>query len=316
MKKIFFFFIIVLNLCAAVSEAETLECKIEPEVGVPGDRITIEATQGTFGDKQKGSYLVFSDKPKDELEIKSWDKNTLEFIVPPRCKRKIVDVNLYINKEKKCAAQFGLYGIELVEEAIKLKQNNMQETSIIDHLYYTSRSTEDGCLDPNGYFGNYRLTATQIDRLQKVGFQNDFITKFEGHPQHVTLGLTALWLNKTADLVYAPMIRIFFKPRSYFCAHRPYFGSWRSSRLIGLFQLDRWDLNVGYTTKTPTTDSDNSTEEKSYVLIGLSNQLNRSALLNIGWALVPGDTEGVETQFYVGFTIDYNFLKEIGIVNK
>ena len=53
-----------------------------------------------------------------------------------------------------------------------------------------------------------------------------------------------------------------------------------------------------------------------YVLIGFSNQLNRSALLNIGWALVPGDIEGVETQFYIGFTVDSNFLKEIGIVNK
>ena len=315
MKKIFFFFIIVLNLCAAVSEAETLECKIEPEVGVPGDRITIKATQGTFGDKQEGSYLVFSDKPKDKLKIESWDKNKLEFIVPPRCKRKIVDVNLHINKEKKCAAQFGLYGIEIeiVEEAIKLKQSKMWETSIIDHLYYyTSRSIEDGCLDPNGYFGKYRLTATQIERLQDVGFEDDFITKFEGHPQHVTLGIAALWLGRTADLVYAPMIRIFLKPRSYFYAHRPYFESWP----IGLFQLDRWDLSLGYTTKTPTTESDNSTEEKSYALIGFSNQLNRSALLNIGWALVPGDIEGVETQFYIGFTVDSNFLKEIGIVNK
>lgn len=309
MKKVAFFFIIVLNLCATISKAETISCTIKPVVGIAGDIVTI---QGNFGEKQEDSYVILSDKTTDKVEIKSWDKNKLEFIVPPRCKRKIVDVNLYINKEKKCAAQFGLYGIEIVEEAIKLKQSNMQETSIIDHLYYTSRSTEDECFDPNGYFGNYRLTATQIEKLQDVGFEDDFITKFEGHPQHVTLGLTALWLHKTADLVYAPMIRIFLKPRSYFYAHKPYFGSWH----IGLFQLDRWDLSLGYTTKTPTTEYDNSTEEKSYALIGFSNQLNRSALLNIGWALVPGDIEGVETQFYVGFTIDSNFLKEIGIVNK
>jgi hypothetical protein len=83
-----------------------------------------------------------------------------------------------------------------------------------------------------------------------------------------------------------------------------------------LFQLDRWDLNFGYTSKTPTTESNEADEQKNYVLIGLSNQLNRSALLNIGWALVPGDTKYVDDQFYIGFTIDSNFLKEIGLVSK
>jgi hypothetical protein len=314
MKKVVFFFIIVLNLCAPVSEAEDLKCKIEPKVGAPGDRITIEATQGTCEDKQEGCYVVFSDKLDDKLKIESWKNDKIEFIVPPRSKRKIINVDLYINKEKQCAEdmEFGVYGIDLVEEAIKLKQSNMQEPSIIDHLDYISRSVKGKSPDPGGYFGDYPLAGSHIVRLEDAGFQDDFIAKFEGHPQRVTLGIAALWLGRTADLVYAPMLRIFLKPRSYFHAYRPYFGSWH----IGLLQLDRWDLSVGYTTKTPTTGSDNSTEEKSYVLIGLSNQLNRSALLNIGWALVPGDIEGVESQFYVGFTVDSNFLKEIGIVNK
>jgi len=152
----------------------------------------------------------------------------------------------------------------------------MQESAIIDHLAYVDRLTQARTYDSRVYFGKCPLSARQIDRLRKEGFQNDFIAKFEGQPQHVTLGVAGLWLQKTADLVYAPIIRIFLKPRSYFHAYRPYF-------------FGRW---------------------------GLSHQLNQSAFLNIGCALLPGDTKYVDSQFYVGFTLDANFLKEIGIIGK
>jgi len=320
MKKVFLFFIIALNLCAMVSKADTLKCKIEPEVGIPGDIITIKADQAIFGDKQDKSYVKLSDDPTDKLEIVSWQKDKIEFIVPSRLRRKIVYVNVYKNEEKICTADviFGLYGIDLVEEAIKLRKGKMQEPSIIDQLEYMSKSTirESTYRTDQVYFGHYPLTAGQISRLEDAGFQDDFIAKFEGHPQYVTLGLAAMWLWNTADLVFAPMVRIFLKPRSYFHAYRPYIGSFDKSNFLGLFQLDRWDLNFGYTTKTSTIESNDIGEKKNYVLIGLSNQLNRSALLNIGWALVPGDTKGVEGQLYAGFTVDYNFLKGIGIVSK
>jgi len=133
----------------------------------------------------------------------------------------------------------------------------------------------------------------------------------------VTLGVAGLWLQKTADLVYAPIIRIFLKPRSYFHAYRPYFfDHWGQLFQCGLFQLDRWDINVGLTSNTQTAKSSEAEEKERYVLIGLSHQLNQSAFLNIGWALLPGDTKYVDGQFYVGFTLDANFLKEIGIIGK
>lgn len=72
------------------------------------------------------------------------------------------------------------------------------------------------------------------------------------------------------------------------------------------------------TTQTPTSKGSNSaaTEQRSYILVGASNQLNRSALLNIGRAFVPGDIKGKEAQWYVGLTLDYNLLKDVGIVSK
>jgi hypothetical protein len=200
---------------------------------------------------------------------------------------------------------------KLVDKAINLKNINMQESTIIDHLAYVDRK-----YDSRVYFGKCPLSADQIDSLRKAGFQNDFIAKFEGQPQYVTLGVAGVWLQKTADLVYAPIIRIFLKPRSYFHAYRPYFfGRWGLSQ-CGLLQLDRWDINVGLTNKTQTAKSSETEEKERYILIGLSNQLNQSAFLNIGCALLPGDTKYVDSQFYVGFTLDSNFLKEIGIIGK
>jgi hypothetical protein len=314
-KKVVFFFIIVLHLCATVSKADTGKCKctIKPEVGIPGDIITI---QGDFGEKQEDSYMILSDMRTDRIKIVCWEKDKVKFMVPPRLYRAIVNVELYINGTRKCTAdmKFGLYAsrIDLVNEAIKLRKIRMQESTIIDHLDHISRSSTDGSPDRKGRFGNYRLTGSQITKLREEGFQDDFIAKFEGHPQHVSVGIAPLWLLKTKDLVYAPMIRILLTPRSYFYERSPYI-SWP---WFGLWQIERWDLNFGYTTKTSTEESNDIGEEKNYALIGFSNQLNRSAFLNIGWALVPGDIEGVETQYYFGFTVDYNVLKGIGVVSK
>lgn len=315
MKPAVFFFIAMFTLCASLSKAGAQQCTIKPEVGSPGDVVTI---QGDFGDKQDNSYVVLSDKTPEKLEILSWEKDKIRFVIPPRSNREIVNVTVYVNGEPKYTAemQLGLYGIDLVEEAIKLKRSNMQEPAIVDHLAYVSRVAGDRGRDPKGYFGKYPLPADQMVRLRKEGFQNDFIAKFEGQPQHVTLGIAMLWLGKTANVVYAPIVRIFLKPRSYFHPYSPYFhGRWGLSR-CGLLQADRWDLNIGYTTNTSTTESNEAREKEHYVLIGLSNQLNRSALLNIGYALLPGDTKYVDSQFYVGFTLDSNFLKEIGLMNK
>ncbi len=79
--------------------------------------------------------------------------------------------------------------------------------------------------------------------------------------------------------------------------------------------MERYDLNIGITAPAQTGNTDNN-YDKSYALIGLSHELNRSALFNIGWAFAPGDVKGRETQMYLGFTVDSNFLKAVGLVSK
>ncbi|OGW05893.1 MAG: hypothetical protein A2889_10095 [Nitrospinae bacterium RIFCSPLOWO2_01_FULL_39_10] len=200
--------------------------------------------------------------------------------------------------------------IDLVVEGIELKRSGVSDSTIVDHLYHLGESGQY-----KRTFGNTLLTRDEIQQLKQAGFQDDFIAKFEGHPQHVTLGVAAIWLTETTDLTYAPMLRIFLEPRSYFKRRRDYWkeAGWNIYLPYGLIQYDRWDLNFGVTTLTST---DSSSDQRSYVLVGLSHEINRSALLNIGGAVLPGDVKGKQTQIYFGITVDYNFLKYLGIVNK
>lgn len=116
------------------------------------------------------------------------------------------------------------------------------------------------------------------------------------------------------------MVRIFLVPRSYFKKRKPYWKEFLGGPYLpsGLLYHDRWDLNIGITISTSTTEDPENpeSEDKSYILLGASHELNRSALLNIGFAFAPGDTTGERTQVYVGFTVDSNFLKALGIIEK
>lgn len=205
--------------------------------------------------------------------------------------------------------------VDLIEESIVLKQSGVSDSTIVDHLYHLREFKGDDC-NTKGTFGNIRLTKDEIQKLKQAGFQDDFIAKFEGHPQHVALGVAAIWLTETTDLTYAPMLRIFLVPRSYFTKMRDYWEKWEMVGLYyprGFFHYDRWDINFGVTT---LTSADSSSDQRSYVLVGLSHEINRSALLNIGGAVLPGDVKGIQTQIYFGITVDYNFLKYLGIVDK
>lgn len=52
------------------------------------------------------------------------------------------------------------------------------------------------------------------------------------------------------------------------------------------------------------------------MLTGLSFEINKSALLNIGRAFAVNDKTHDKSQTYFGITIDQNYLKEIGITTK
>ena len=82
----------------------------------------------------------------------------------------------------------------------------------------------------------------------------------------------------------------------------------------GLFSLDKWDLNIGLTSSASTSDNSATNDNKNYVLVGFSFEINRSALFNVGRAFVPGNTTGEKSQWYFGITVDQNFFKDIGFI--
>lgn len=301
---------------------------ISPDVGLPRHTIRIYGTD--FGKKTETSSVIFSREP----DKKEWNGKIIEWtdreitaiipiisLTPPDAVQQICQVSVKREEGKKPSNsktfKLLLYQGEnfLVEESIILKKSGVQDQATVEHLFHIGKSLSDKDPEVEGVFGNTKLTASSIEKLKHAGFDESFIGKMEGHGQTVTLGVAAIWLWNTANLTVTPIIRIFLEPRSYFSARKPFWGGWKNFFPCGLFQGKRYDLNFGYTTITPTS-KDSTLEEKSYVLAGFSFELNRSALLNLGYALVPGDAEGSERQWYVGLTIDQNFLKDIGIMKK
>ncbi|MFQ5587491.1 MAG: hypothetical protein ACE5F7_01510 [Nitrospiria bacterium] len=196
---------------------------------------------------------------------------------------------------------FKVFSNKLTSEIINLKEEGFSDRFIMNQ--YDKKISEMGVRDTT-------LDAFDILKLDEAHLSEDLISNIARHRQYLTIGISGIWLHDTRDLVTSPMIRIFISPRSYFEPRKPF---WSKGWDFGPFNLKRYDLNVGYTTKTST---DSGTEKKSYLLLGLSFELNRAALLNVGMAFVPGDIAGDQTQPYVGITMDSNLLKDIGILDK
>jgi hypothetical protein len=74
--------------------------------------------------------------------------------------------------------------------------------------------------------------------------------------------------------------------------------------------LQRFDVNFGYTASSAKIDN----EKTNFVLTGLSFELNKAALVNFGVAHAVNDVQHEKRQAYVGITVDYNILKELGVV--
>jgi hypothetical protein len=204
---------------------------------------------------------------------------------------------------------FGTFSINLIEEAIRLRRGGVSDSFIVEHLYHLNPDT-------GNVFGNARIREDDIKKLKEAGFDDDFIAKFEGHPQYITVGVASVFLIRTSNLEAATMLRILLEPRSYFKRLRPYWRKlfWKIYWPEGITHYDRLGLTLGITTSTPTGEK---SESINYVLVGLSNELNRLALLNFGFALAPKDIkEGKKKQLYIGLTLDSNSLKALGIIGK
>lgn len=202
-------------------------------------------------------------------------------------------------------------GLNIVDEAILLMGTSMPASAITEQLYHNGRQKlQAGNASENQVFGNVELSAAETKRLKEAHFEDDFIQKMTGQPQYITLGAGALWLNKTSNFVVAPMLRIFINPTGYFSPRKVWYNP---------IDSQKWGINLGYTPTTSTIkgSSSSATESKNYALLGVSYEINRSALFNVGYAKVPGGTVlGKDHLWYFGFTVDQNFLKALGLMNN
>jgi hypothetical protein len=199
----------------------------------------------------------------------------------------------------------------LIRGVILQKKRGFSDEFILNQF---DKETSD---EPMG-FGSTRLRDFELVKLKDAGFNDDIIGKFGRHKQYLTIGVAGVWLRETTDLAASPILRIFLKPKSFFDYRKPFWSKDKCFGALcfpsGFFDASKYDLNIGYTAETSTTNDGG--EKKSYLLAGFSFELNRSALFNFGWALVPGDTEGTQSQVYFGLTVDSNFLRDLGILEK
>ena len=215
----------------------------------------------------------------------------------------------------------------IVQVAVMMKKKGYLETTIVDSLYYhykpnaqdaahTTEKMKKPEKDIDTVFGNISLNCNEKIALKEAGFNDDFLSKIEGNPEYFSVGISSVWFAESDNIGFASMLRIFLLPKSYFDIKKEYF----QYKKFGLFQLDRWDLNLGLTTTVQTKDNNKDlTEEEeknSYYLIGFSHELHRYAFINLGLAYAPGCDMGHKKQFYIGLTVDYNLLKSIGLVYK
>lgn len=311
-KSIIILSSLLFSLYPAFSYADAIIESVSPDKALEGEKITINGKG--FGGRTSDSYVQFQYKnQKINAKIVDWMDDKINVIVPlfpsedegDKIKISTSTDGTSLSNEKEI--QFKVYSNKLVFGLIRLKKSGFSDRFILNH-FDTYQKTSDTISD------NIELNQSDMDKLKRAGFDDDVIASIAMHPQRLSLGVAGIWLYSTADIVNSPILRIFLKPKSYFEQRKPFWRKKCSFPLpLGLLDFEKYDINIGYTTKTST---DAGSEEKSYLLAGFSFELNRSALFNFGYALVPGDIEGKQTQFYFGITVDYNILKDLGILSK
>lgn len=335
MKTGLFFLMVLFNLTASLSYASASEGEQENPSAItsiestrsPGDIVVIKGAG--FGEYNKESFVEIGGikaeiviTRKDQVEVKEWSDTEIEAILPVELGPGLAEVRVFNGTNKLFSPTFPIEvrSRDPVEEAIRLKGNGVSDSFIVSHLHQLAIS--DRRMEPDNVFGNIRLTSGDIMRLKTAGFQDDFIANFEGHPQYVSIGIAAIWLQETHDLVAAPLLRVFLVPRSFYQKQERWLREFNYLWFLpapgpaGFFDADKWDLNFGITTRTETDGNgqDGTTEERTYLLVGFSNQLNPYALFNVGYAMATKDTKGERTQIYLGLTVDFNLLKSLGLV--
>lgn len=276
-------------------------------------------------------------------DVESWDKDKIILTLPKIKKEEAddgdVEIRLTVNNGDKASKEKKIWVLpdSIVIDAILLK-SKMSEEAISDYLYHKGSQERERNGDKENVFGNAKLTSREVYALKEATFDDNFIAKMTGQKQHVNIGVSAIWLDNIKRVVAAPMIRIFLSPKSFYQPREDLFkityrsdnktiawakndngpdGFWYRNTIGTLDALwQRTDLNVGYTTSTSVDSKTTKNVDKSYYLVGVSFEINPSALVNVGYAFLSGKDENndVNKQWYLGFTLDENILRKSKIL--
>lgn len=277
-----------------------------------GEEITIQGSNfgGAPGSvqitvNQNGKEWTTSVVPKPE----QWSDSEIVFTLPKLDGLTTATIHIKTSGGQVTKAAFA---IDIDQEncnglhyryAKSAKESSFSESYIIDRLVKDKQKRKDDNSDYNDDF----FTICEESKLKAIGYSEEFFNKIQNNPQYVTLGVSAVWLAKTAEFVPSPMLRIFLKPKSYYSPRFELFNLKTWGRSLS----SRTDLNFGYS----VIDSEVNKEQKTkYVLAGISFEVNKSALLNFGYARAVKDVDNDKGQLYVGLTVDFNFLKGLNIV--
>jgi len=206
-----------------------------------------------------------------------------------------------------------------VKRAVEMKKAGLSAQTILN------------VFDKENVFAKFKrtkLSADDVKALKSVGFEDDFIEKLNLVPSYLTVGPAVVWLKDVNDVVGSALVRIYLPPRSFFERRAeltlfPWSPSvapkdfWKCKEecwiLNPLSLVDRLDLNFGVTTNAKAEEKG---EKTAYFLLGGSYEFNRFALLNYGLAFSTEGDFKESSQFYLGFTVDSNILKELGFMSK
>jgi hypothetical protein len=269
------------------------------------------------GKEFKGK-VIFSRKGTEEAAtVRSCSPTTIVVQVPELERGPYVITVEDAQRQRSRSRDFFLLE-SVVARAIGMKKAGMSTAAIVS------------IFDVEGVFVRLKgriLTSEEVKALRDAGFEDDFIEKLALVPSYVTVGPAVIWLANANEVVGAGLVRIYIPPRNFLERRKPvsllpmFLQGWGSKDkdeetlwfLNPKAVVDRFDLNFGMTTNAGTEDN---VKAAPFFLLGGSYELNRYSLLNLGIAFTTEGDFSDNVQFYFGFTVDSNILKELGIISK
>lgn len=285
---------------------------VSPEFVESGDPLTITATVD--------GATVAEPPVKIECNGKSVNVNA----VFDKATGKITFDAPQLETSGKCKISVGAFTKEIrvysrvnpyIREAVLWKKQKLSDTVILGHISQlaTRDMNQEGVSPP--VFDGVSIKGNGINELRDNGFSEDFIAKFEGQPQWVTLGMAAIFLPDGGKITTAPLLRIMLEPKSYYKPRYSFgnmfscFKSDTEPKCLSVWR-EKFDVNIGYTVISTKSNGENT----NFLLTGFSYEINPAALLNFGAAIPTGSVDDKSVKAYLGITVDQNFLKAIGFM--